>query len=130
MGVEGGLLAAQDHGLRAPEDASELARMAASAANASYAPYSNAPAGVAIALADGTVFAGSYLENVAFNPSLPAFQSAYATMVMAGRELDEIASVVVAQKAGSAIDHFRATLELIGRIAPAVAVERSEIGTV
>src|SRR5206468_5952186 len=46
------------------------------AARKAYAPYSKSPSGVAIRSASGRTYRGSYIENVAFNPSLSPLQVA------------------------------------------------------
>ena len=122
LGVTGGLLRVQDNGLVIMADLPLLDRRAAEAANASYAPYSHAPGGVAIALNDGRVFAGGYMENAAFNPSLPALQAAWATLLMAGADPRSVSTVAVCQTDGSAIDHIGATRDFLTRLDPAVDV--------
>ncbi len=57
----------QDHGFA---DRRHTAQ-AAQAANRCHMPYSHSPSGVALELKDGTIFAGSYAENAAFNPTSP-----------------------------------------------------------
>jgi cytidine deaminase len=66
------LMDEQDHGFPLSGDA--LAQAAIQAANRCHMPYSNSPSGVALELKDGTIFAGSYAENAAFNPTLPPLQ--------------------------------------------------------
>ena len=45
---------------------------ALNAINRSYTPYTNSPSGVAIlSKTNNQIYIGSYLENAAFNPSLP-----------------------------------------------------------
>lgn len=58
----------------------QLMKQALDAAERSYAPYTEAHAGVAIELADGNVITGSYLENVAFNPSSNPISNAFVNM--------------------------------------------------
>ena len=116
LDVEGTLLSPQDHELSASER-DDLGERAARAANASYAPYSKAPGGAVILYDDGACFTGFYIENAAFNPSLPPFQSAFAVALMAGRTLGGISAVVLAQRAGSAIDHAHFAEQLLRRVA-------------
>lgn len=122
LGLQGGLLREQDNRLVLPSGLSPLEQRAADVANASYAPYSKAPAGVALELADGRTFAGGYMENAAFNPSLPALQAAWASMLMAGADPREVKAVEVCQKADSAIDHVAATRDFLVLLDPAIAV--------
>ncbi|WP_263081318.1 cytidine deaminase [Endozoicomonas sp. Mp262] len=54
----------------------ELAVAAARAASASYAPYSGCNSGIALRLKDGRIITGRYAANAAFNPGMPAIESA------------------------------------------------------
>ena len=51
-------------------------QQAAAQARASYAPYSQCPAGLAVITANQDVYAGPYIESAAFNPSLSPLQAA------------------------------------------------------
>lgn len=62
----------------------ELAARALKAAEVSYAPYSGSLSGVAVRTKTGSIYSGSYIENVAFNPSLPPLQSAVVALSMKG----------------------------------------------
>jgi cytidine deaminase len=55
---------------------------AEAAAKKSYAPYSQNFAGCVIKTVDGKMYAGSYAENAAFNPSLSALHTAIIRMTM------------------------------------------------
>ncbi len=65
--------------LRTPADA--LCQAAFAAACSSYAPYTRSYAGVALPTSDQRIVSGSYLENVAFNPSLSPLQAALAVLL-------------------------------------------------
>ncbi|MCA1659972.1 MAG: cytidine deaminase [Verrucomicrobiaceae bacterium] len=90
LGVEGGLmdpaLCSHNLALESGAPADPVVAAALSAACGSYAPYStngsHAYAGVAVQLADGSIYAGRHAENAAYNPSLSPFQSALAFMSM------------------------------------------------
>ena len=97
------------------ESVAQAARYAA--ANA-YAPYSNSPSGVAIRSRRGNVYRGSYIENAAFNPSLPPLQVALVAMAMANEEFSDIAEVVLAEAANNSISQLSATKSLLAVIAP------------
>jgi cytidine deaminase len=82
---QGGLMTASNarHGLSLKTDVRDpLILEALSAANRSYAPYSNSMAGCAIQAKDGRIYGGPYVENAAFNPSLPPLQTAISSMNM------------------------------------------------
>jgi len=87
------------------------------AANA-YAPYSNSPSGVAIRSRRGNVYRGSYIENAAFNPSLPPLQVALVAMAIANEDFGDIAEVVLAEAGNNSISHLSATKSLVTVIAP------------
>jgi cytidine deaminase len=87
------------------------------AANA-YAPYSNSPSGVAIRSRRGNVYRGSYIENAAFNPSLPPFQVALVGMAMANEDFSDIAEVVLAEAANNSISQLSATKSVLAAVAP------------
>ncbi|HZW54098.1 MAG TPA: hypothetical protein VFF00_08685, partial [Candidatus Elarobacter sp.] len=72
------------------------------AANASYAPYTRAYAGVALRALDGTTIAGRYAESAAYNPSLPALQAALVGLALRGATRTQIAEAVMVEAEGSA----------------------------
>ena len=92
---------------------------AVAAADASYAPHSGCPAGVAVSVG-GKVFGGSYIENAAFNPSLPAMQSALIAARGGGvRDWGMIDRVVVAERdCGAGFRHEASTREMAKLLAP------------
>ncbi|AKD38440.1 cytidine deaminase [Pasteurella multocida subsp. multocida OH4807] len=69
------------------------------AANMAHAPYSNSYHGVAIQLQDQRIFIGSYAENAAFNPSLPALQVALNHVFLQGGEIEHIQKIVMLERA-------------------------------
>src|SRR5690606_5726843 len=91
------LLDEDDHGFAVTGDA--LAQAAIAAANKSHAPYSQAPAGLALECRDGTRFSGRYAENAAFNPSLPPLQGALNLLSLNGYDYPDIQRAVLAEKA-------------------------------
>ena len=72
-------------------------------ASQAYAPYSKSPSGAAIFTSSGRTFAGSYIENAAFNPSLPPLQTALAGYFAAGKTAGEIVRAVLLEGQRSAI---------------------------
>lgn len=87
------------------------------AANA-YAPYTNSPSGVAIRSRRGNVYRGSYIENSAYNPSLPPLQVALVAMALANEDFSEIAEVVLAEASNNSISQLSATKSVLAAIAP------------
>jgi cytidine deaminase len=109
------LMDEEDHGFAVTGDA--LAQAAIAAANKSHAPYSQAPAGLALECRDGTQFAGRYAENAAFNPSLPPLQGALNLLSLNGYDYPDIQRAVLAEKAEATLtqwDATAATLKALG----------------
>lgn len=96
LGIDGGLLQRDDHQL-AIEENDLTAHAALTAANISYAPYSNSYAGVALRTHDGVVVAGAYAENAAFNPSMAPLEAALSQLNLQGLAFDSIAEAVLVQ---------------------------------
>ncbi|GAA4492692.1 cytidine deaminase [Pseudaeromonas paramecii] len=96
----------------APLDGDSLLQHARTAAEASYAPYSGALAGVALASATGQIITGRSAENAAYNPSLPAMQSALAMAHLQGWDLRQIrrAALVEARAATSQLTSAQTVL--------------------
>jgi cytidine deaminase len=101
LGVSGGMLANGAIELSARiDDDDVLGQAALGAARASYAPYTRAHAGVALQTADGTIVTGRYAESAAYNPSLPALQSALVDLRLRRIERSSIVSAVMVEEAG------------------------------
>ncbi|EXU75268.1 cytidine deaminase [Erwinia mallotivora] len=108
LAIETLLLDPVNHGLNIHGDA--LCQAALQAANRCHAPYSQALSGVALESADGSIFAGSYAENAAFNPSLPPLQAALILMNLAGHNLKQIQRAVLAEAPDARLIQHQATL--------------------
>lgn len=78
-------------------DGADLEEAARRAAEHSYTPYSKMKAGVAVKLADGRIFAGSALENAAYNPTLPPLQAALVACHANSAPVEEIREVVLCE---------------------------------
>lgn len=102
------LMSPIDHGFQLALN-DELAKAALAAANRSHAPYSNAYSGVALEGEDGTVYAGRYAENAAFNPSLPPLQAALVLMNLSGANCKSIRRAVLAEAQGAIVSQWNAT---------------------
>lgn len=94
-----------------------LAMRALDAARRSYAPHTKGHMGCAIELADGAQFAGRYAENAAYNPSLPALQSALIRRHLAGAAAPIVRAVLVRRK-GAGFDEAARARELLAAMAP------------
>ena len=112
--------------LRAPPAAVDapLLDAALHAAAAAHVPHTGHRSGVALrAGAGGVVVQGAYLENAAFNPSLPPLQSALAAFAGSyGRQsFETITDVVLADQEGLAVSVFdvvASTTQLLRAVAP------------
>ncbi|OOF80345.1 cytidine deaminase [Rodentibacter caecimuris] len=92
------LLAKEEHHLIA-NSSDELINQAILAANKSHSPYSESPHGVAILFKNGETIHGQYAENAAFNPSLPALQTALNFAYLNNKKLGDIQRIVMAERA-------------------------------
>jgi cytidine deaminase len=100
--------------------ADELTKAALDAARKSYAPYTNARSGVAIGTPSGRIFKGSYIENAAYNPSLPPLQAALVPLIFAGESYSEMSAVVLVETEGAAISQKSVTEAVLSAITPGV----------
>ena len=67
-------------------------------ANQAHAPYSNSFHGIALQTQDQHIYHGSYAENAAFNPSLPAMQVALNYLILSGEMVENITRAVMVEK--------------------------------
>jgi cytidine deaminase len=95
----------------------DLVSAALNAARKSYAPYTKSHSGVAITARD-RIFRGSYIENAAFNPSLPPLQTGLAALIIAGGDYSGITRVVLAEIENAAISQQDVTEAALRTIAP------------
>ncbi|KAH7283952.1 hypothetical protein KP509_34G032200 [Ceratopteris richardii] len=101
-----------DH-LLSSNPAESLVAAALEAANRSHAPYTNSPSGVALLVKNGKIFSGSYMESVAYNPSLPPMQAALVSFVTNGEgSYEDIVQAVLVERERAAVQ-FADTTKLI-----------------
>lgn len=62
-----------------------------------YCPYSRAPAGACVQTRDGSLYAGRYVENAAFNPSTIPMRDALNLAVLHGASIEDVTCVVLVQ---------------------------------
>jgi cytidine deaminase len=108
----------------AKKNAGPLAAAALDAACMSYAPYTKSHSGVAIALKDGSVHKGAYIENAAFNPSLPPLQVALISAIVAKRALEDITEVALVELNRGTISQMAAAEAVISSVRPKVRIQR------
>ncbi|KAF3328369.1 cytidine deaminase 1-like protein [Carex littledalei] len=78
----------------------KLREEAERAARGSHAPYSGCPAGFSVADSEGGVYAGSYFESAAYNPSLGPIQAAMIAKVIGSSVTDIVAAALVERENG------------------------------
>src|SRR5436853_5633850 len=79
-----------------PKEASDALVLAAlAAARKSYAPYTKAYSGVAIGTRLGRTYKGAYIENAAYNPSLPPLQTALVALITVPVSYPAITDVIL-----------------------------------
>jgi cytidine deaminase len=100
----------------------ELSKAALEAARKSYAPYTKAHSGVAVRVRSGRIFKGSYIENAAYNPSLPPLQTALVALVLGGGEFSEISEVMLVEVGSGPISQKSVAEAILGTIAPKVSL--------
>lgn len=118
LGITDSLLKAPNQDLSLESD-DPLAQAALTAANSSYAPYSHCYAGIAIITTDNHIVAGHYVENAAFNPSLPPLQSALINLNLHGYKTSDITRVMLVEKADTLISHSANSRILLSEISDA-----------
>jgi len=102
LGIEGGLMRPENHGLKVAQLLDGTAVAALAAANASYSPYTSSFAGLALRTSDGTVCTGRYAENAAYNPSLSPLGAALSQLVFRGLAFSSIVEAVLVEAGGPA----------------------------
>ncbi|MBR0573783.1 MULTISPECIES: cytidine deaminase [Pasteurellaceae] len=88
-----------------------VTQAALQALNQSHAPYSQAYCGIALALENGEIVTGRYVENAAFNPSFPPLQSALNYRRLNSLSEVNIQKIIMVEKAAG-LSHKQATESL------------------
>jgi len=70
------------------------------------------------------VYSGSYIENVAFNPSLPPLQVALISMLRARKNFGEISEVTLVELDNAAISQKAVIEATLSTIAPKAQFRR------
>jgi len=124
LGMKHGAFPVRETNLTLASPASgPIVAAALEAARKAYAPYSTSPSGVAIRTANNRIYRGSYIENVAFNPSLSPLQIALAQMIAAGQQYSAVAGVTLVEVQGAKISQKAVTETVLGAIAPGVKLQ-------
>jgi len=101
----------------------EMSLAALEAMRKSYAPYSKSPSGVALRTKRGRIYRGSYIESVAFNPSLSPLQVALAAMIAAREEYPAIQAATLVEVHGAKISQRAVTETVLTAVAPGMQLE-------
>ena len=129
LAVKDGLMTSAKHlaklSLKMPSD-DPLVVEALSAARRSYAPYTHNFAGCAIQMSDGKIYAGPYVENAAFNPSLSPLHTAIIRINMDNFFPCSTISRAVLVEKPTAISQHKTVELLIGSWAPGIDLEYFE----
>lgn len=123
LGLKQGALPARRSHMSLSGSAESIALQATKAAQLAYSPYTQSPSGVAIETSNGRVFLGSYIENAAFNPSLPPLEAALAGFFAAGGNAGTIKRAVLVEKIGNKISHQVTTRSALASLAPTAVFE-------
>jgi cytidine deaminase len=123
LGMKHGALPVEETDLKLISHADELTLAALDAARTSYAPYSKSPAGVAIRTVKGRIYRGSYIENVAFNPSLSPLQTTLAALIAGGGTFSEISAVTLVELDKPTISQKAVTETVLGAIGPSAKLK-------
>ncbi|KAK8956152.1 hypothetical protein KSP40_PGU018676 [Platanthera guangdongensis] len=111
-----------NHGLGLVDD--RLREAAFRAARASHAPYSGSPSGFSLADSGGRVYAGSYTESAAYNPSLGPVQAAIVAYLVAGggddggRVGEGIVAAALAEMEGAPVSQEETVRVFLSAVAP------------
>lgn len=104
LNVKAGLLGQSEVVLTIPSGtADELAQAALQAAQRSYSPYTLSYSGVALRLKNHAIITGSYIENAAYNPSLPPMIAAVDRLRFTGWPFSDISNAVLVEAADAKI---------------------------
>lgn len=129
LGIEAGLMAAGVTPMQCPGAAVDARRLCRAEATHrhSYAPHSGSPSAVVLEAA-GHLHAGAYVENAAFNPSLPPILSALDRMRFQNRDFASIEHVLLLEHADPRIRQGGYTRAVLARIAPAASLSEQAVG--
>ncbi|GLS84728.1 cytidine deaminase [Paraferrimonas haliotis] len=90
-----------------------LLGLAVQYANRSYSPYTNTHSAIAVSCAELGNFAGSYVENAAFNPSLMPAQAVLSELALNGISPANIVRAVLVESQHGAISLANASMEAL-----------------
>lgn len=98
---------------------SSLVKHAIQAARKCYVPYTKSPEGIALESVNGSIFFGSTVQSIAFNPTVPAIVSALNQRNFSHSRNDAIGAVVYAKLATSLTEQRALMSSLMRRVSNA-----------
>lgn len=113
LGVEPAMMSSPANTFSNQVGKHKLTQAAIVAATNSYAPYSTSYAGVSLRMHDNSILSGSYLENVAFNPSVGAMHAALVAVQMHRYKYAQIEEVALAASDSDKVGHVAITTLLM-----------------
>jgi cytidine deaminase len=114
LGMSAALLARDDLPVPAVAGGADiLARAALDALSRSHAPYTFSPSAVALETRDGVVAAGPYVENAAYNPSMPPMLAALDRLRFRSALAATVGKAMLVEVEGSRIDQAASSREIL-----------------
>ncbi|MEM7474906.1 MAG: cytidine deaminase [Planctomycetota bacterium] len=105
----------------------KLLASSVSALAKSHAPYSGCPSAICLQTEDGHLFTGTYIESVAFNPSLPPLQAALCQRALSTSRNSRIVDAVLVEIQGASVRQKDATHSILSSLAPACGLRVFEL---
>ena len=120
LGVNRPALPAEKRTSAKREDWSGFEQAAFDSFQRSYAPYTKALSGVSLAIGDSDeqIFTGPYIENCAFNPSLPPAQAAIASVTASGFDPSSVVRATLVEFAKAKISQVQNTRAVLEGLCP------------
>lgn len=116
LGINDRLLAAPNNALSTEHNDSlskgPLIKAALNAANTSYSPFTKSPSGLSLQTSTA-IYAGCYAENCAYNPSLSPLQGALISLHLAGDDMADINSAVLAESSKNAVSQYETSANVL-----------------
>ena len=124
LGVKGGLLGQTETPLVPLSGAGDpLVTAALRAATRSYSPYTRSYSGVALRLKNGMIVSGAYVENAAYNPSLPPILAAIDRLRFSGAQYSDITATVLVELEDAKVSQQGMTRLILETIAPGTELQ-------
>ena len=127
LGVTTGLLAHGTVRVQVDTPSDPLVRAALDALRMSYAPYTDSPSAVGLEAGEGVLVTAPYVENAAYNPSLPPMMGALDRLRFHGARAGSIRRAVLVEVDGAAIGQASASASMVTAAAPGTELTVLEV---